>query len=168
MVVYDSTKPTYQEYAIDGDFPTYLFQKFDSYVSNGDCQAFHYYMVYDTTGATVHPDVTPGFSIVRTDDRTTDTAKVSPKYTEAKYDFKIKVIGYNDGVAWLNYPFTVPFSAGTSNDTHTLRVYCGMTSTTLTEGTILTEASYIATQFVESHDYNAASPTQFKLPAFNT
>ena len=82
----------------------------------------------------VHSDISSSVSIVRENGDTIDEACTTIMLTEAHYDFKIKVTGssgYDGKVAWLNYPFTFDPVLGTSNDTMTLRVYCGPSSTTL-------------------------------------
>ena len=83
-------------------------------------------------GTTPHPSIFTSVSIVRETGAIIDSACTTIMLTEAHYDFKIKVVGssgYDGKVAWLNYPFTFDPMLGTSNDTMTLRVYCGPLST---------------------------------------
>jgi hypothetical protein len=86
-VIASPSNPTYQEYAIDGNTPTYYFQKFDSYVCSGACQAYHYYEVYNDLTGVISSTVKASFSIVRETSAKVDTATVTSKLTEAYYDF---------------------------------------------------------------------------------
>jgi hypothetical protein len=160
MVVQDNSAPTYQEHVIDGSQPYFEFQKFDTKVCSDYCLAYYTHEV-TTLGGSTHSELSASVTIRRENPYTlTDKVYLSSSLqsTEAKYDFKIKVVGYNNAVEWLNYPFTSP---ATGNTTMTLRVYCGPLSTTLSEGTY-------TLQYVESHDYNLAAPTRYLLPTYST
>ena len=119
-------------------------------------------------GTTPHPQISTSVSIVRETGAIIDSACTTIMLTEAHYDFKIKVVGssgYDGKVAWLNYPFTFDPMLGTSNDTMTLRVYCGPLSTTIKE---VWPAGTSQIQHVEHNDNNLASPTRYMLPNFGT